>query len=846
MHLGGSPVPGPLLDELESAYLERRPLIIEVDPDWHPGAGEVEECPVWSLGPGFTLPGQRLHQALRNALDARGDGAPSWVWAAAASRLGARPGGTADVVLADGTPALIDGGPLQHLAPAGGPAVIPALVVEHGALAPLGPNRTPAELASDQLRAVTHPGGSARIIAPAGSGKTRVLAERARLLRSGWGIPASALCLVAFNKRAAVQMGERTADLPGMQIRTLNSLGLAILGGSRQDGSSQGPETIDETTVRRLLQEVVSLPRRANADPAAAWIEALSAVRLGLRSPEEVEAAFQGDVDGLAEAFPRYRDLLAERAVVDFDEQIYRAIELLATDPQLRERAQLSCRVMLVDEFQDLTPAHLLLIRLLAGPAGSVFGVGDDDQTIYGYAGATPKWLVDFAQYFPGSGSHQLEVNYRCPPQVTRAASTLLTHNRVRIPKQIRSAGISPGPQEPADGLTVVRAPDPVGATVAAVRRHLNAGYHPTQVAVLTRVNSSLAPAQLSLQHEGVPVNRAVGTSFLQRTGVRAALGWLAAAIRPDGLRGADIGYTARRPPRALSPKVIEWMSEQRSVDGLRSLAARLGDRDAAKVDLYTDDLEHLADRALAGDTAAILSCLRDEIGLAAAMAALDSEHRRLDRSPQTDDIDALIALGALHPDPTGFAEWLYEGLSRPGDNDGVTLATIHAVKGREWDHVVVHDATSGLVPHRLAADLEEERRVFHVALTRCRLTGTVVAGSPASPFLDQMMKPAPPLPEGAEEPVPDPAFQVPARSASAGQSAAAFERLRDWRWEKAREQGRPAFTVFHDTTLQDIASSGARTLAELARIKGVGPVKLENFGDEILAVLDAGGGEAG
>ncbi len=287
-----------------------------------------------------------------------------------------------------------------------------------GALAAFGPNETGATLAPDQLAAVTHAGGAARIIAPAGSGKTRVLTERARHLLRRWGLPGRAITLVAFNKRAADEMVERTPDLPELQVRTLNALGLSMLGRHRP------ATTIEEREVRTILGSLVDLPRRANADPAAAWIEALSAVRLGMRSPAEVEAELDGDVDGLAEVFDRYRAILADRRVVDFDEQVYGAIEVLLADPSARRAARASCRAMLVDEFQDLTPAHLLLVRLLAGPDGTVFGVGDDDQTIYGYSGASPEWLIDYRRYFPARASTPSRSTTAAPCASSRRRAT--------------------------------------------------------------------------------------------------------------------------------------------------------------------------------------------------------------------------------------------------------------------------------------------------------------------------------------------------------------------------------------------------------------------------------------
>src|SRR5262249_27813994 len=204
---------------------------------------------------------------------------------------------------------------------------------------------------------------------------------------------------------------------------------------------------------------------------------------------------------------------LRERDAADFDEQVTAAIERLLADPAFRRRSQRFARVLLVDEFQDLTPAHLLLIRLLSGPAGAVFGVGDDDQTIYGYAGATPRWLVDFDRWFPGSARHALEVNYRCPPAVVVAASNLLTRNAVRVPKQIRPGPASGGPLTVravgADGAGGGNADEGAGPATCSARRVvelIDGGAAPADIAVLARVNASLAPVQVLLRHRGVPV----------------------------------------------------------------------------------------------------------------------------------------------------------------------------------------------------------------------------------------------------------------------------------------------------------------------------------------------------
>ena len=247
--------------------------------------------------------------------------------------------GRGDVELPDGTTVWLDGGPVRHTDPIDDVAVVHAVAVEHGSLRPPGANRSDADLAPDQLAAVTHRGGGARIIAPAGSGKTRVLTERARHLLTKWNLPPSAVSLVAFNKRAQEEMVERTTDLPGLQVRTLNAIALAIVNGTPPFAPQATRwRTIDEPDVRRIIGDLVSFPRRRNSDPIGPWIEALTVIRLGLVDPDEVEGRYAGDVDGLAETWPSYRKALERRGAVDFDDQIYRASWCCFVTPRLGAR----------------------------------------------------------------------------------------------------------------------------------------------------------------------------------------------------------------------------------------------------------------------------------------------------------------------------------------------------------------------------------------------------------------------------------------------------------------------------------------------------------------------------
>jgi DNA helicase-2/ATP-dependent DNA helicase PcrA len=403
-------------------------------------------------------------------------------------------------------------------------------------------------------------------------------------------------------------------------------------------------------------------------------------------------------------------------------------------------------------------------------------------------------------------------------------------------------------------------------------------------------------------------VDGGVSQRFLQRGGVRAALAWLTVATAPAGdVPASALREAARRPKRGMSASLLDLVSRKGSVEGLAGLAVWLegkgSEREAGKVEKFAADLA-LARRAGArGTTADVLTVLRTRIGdggLDASASALD-EWSHGASAAHGDDLDALGELAGLQDDPAQFPGWLADQLSLPSDTAGVLLASIHAVKGREWPHVVVHHATDGLLPHRLADDVEEERRVFHVALTRCRSSVSVVPGLPPSPFLAELDEPGTP---SASTPAPpatrvrraEPAAtpqrrQGPAAEALPGEPGATFtyrgyqhevveivgsgvrarvgegpattlvpfgtavdvgarevvvthpcfaeawERLRTWR--TGRSAGKPAYVVFDDKTLWLIAAILPTTEAGLLAISGIGPVKLETYGDDLISIAE-------
>jgi len=876
-----------LVDELHRAWVNRSPLVVDLQVD--PAVlrkPEITTMDPWRLRRGFLFNRERLHHLIwANSYDNRTDEL-IWWWGRKATALGGEEGGSRDIVLPDGREVWVDGGPRGPIAGFAEPLVHSESVVGGRlAVAPTAIGGGSGGLAPDQQSAVLHGSGPARIIAPAGSGKTRTLTARVRHLIEDREIESELICALAYNNRAASEMRERLGPYPGLEVRTIHSLGWEILRQANGD-----LVLLDEREQRRRLEGMVEAPRRQNTDIIGPYLEALGEVRIGLRPPDEVEA-FRDDVPGFASVFDKYRALLAARREADFDEQVYGAIAVLLTMPDLRRYWQDRCRHMVVDEFQDLTPAYLLLIRLLASPGLNVFGVGDDDQVIYGYLGADPGFLIDYGSLFPGAVSHPLEINYRCPPQVVTAAATLLGYNERRVDKVIRA-----GEQdEQDDALVIDRYPGSELGLRCAVRvGQWLAETATDEIAVLCRVNSALLPVHAAFAEAGIPFRSPLGTEVLERTVLAAALSWIRIALEPDEIRASDLMRVVRRPSRGLTRVASQLIGHRRRLrrDDLSALGSGLANKQADRWDVFCADIDRVVAAAGKGDSVALLDVINGEIGLSGAAAALDAGRRRADRSAQSDDLTALRRAAVLHRDLTGFEQWLRDVLRRPQAEDGVELSTVHRVKGMEWDRVIVFGADRGLFPHGLAQDEEEERRVFHVAITRARRQAVVLADrSRPSPFLAELTGEAKRAaattptagtvgPEGISVAIGDrvriaggysgvvDGFEDGGASVAldSGTSTMLVEwgervttvagsgpltrpldtgaadgdlvdALKSWRLETAMANSVPAYVVLTDKTLHAIAAGRPRNEGELIMIPGIGPAKLDAYGDDILAI---------
>ena len=351
---------------------------------------------------------------------------------------------------------------------------------------------------------------------------------------------------------------------------------------------------------------------------------------------------------------------------------------------------------------------------------------------------------------------------------------------------------------------------------------------------------------------------------MLERSGVGAALSWLRLATGPEQrLRADDLRMAVRRPPRSLHPRIADWVCEQRSVKDLYGLAGRLNkERESQIVSELAGDLERLRKQADGGSSAVeLLDEIYDGIGLLGAASQLDQSQRTARRAAHADELAAVRALAAIGPDPGELEDWITGHLDALPRNDdpergpAVTLATIHSTKGLEWPHVIVHDVRGDLHPHRLATDTEEERRIFHVAVTRCRESVLVngypaSAGPPKSPFVTDLQAPrlephealdGPRWPQRSVGDTKQTAKKSnkPTRSDPSSPAAAKLrDSLASWRGERCKADGVPAYIVLDNATLDAIAEAAPASLVTLGRIKGIGPAKLDRYGSDILGII--------
>ena len=597
-------------------------------------------------------------------------------------------------------------------------------------------------LNAPQREAVRYCAGPLLVLAGAGSGKTRVItAKIAHLIEQG--VEAGAIVAITFTNKAAREMRERAAALLAGQgkgdlaravtIATFHALGLAILRReAKAAGLPPGFSIFDPADLEGIVAELVATADRARAR-AAQW--RISAWKNALVTPAAALAAARDDDErAAARAYANYDEALAAYRAVDFDDLIVRPLRLLETDAGAAARWQARCAHVLVDEYQDTNAAQYRLLRALTAAGTPFTAVGDDDQAIYGWRGATLDNLAALPRDYPDLEVVKLEQNYRSTVRILRCANALIGHNPKLFDKRLWSdlgtgetIRVTPAADDEAEAEMIVH-------RISALRFERRAKY--SDFAILYRGNHQARAFETALRAQGIPYEISGGTSLFDRAEIRDVVAYLRLVANDDDDPAFVRALTT--PKRGIGATTLARLSELAAArrESLFAAAfapelpARVPARQCATLQEFCaliNDLRHRAEREPASRLLAELMAatgyeqwLADTLDRADAAARTKSVRDFVDwlsRKGDSEDRN-LVELTQMVALVT-----MLEGRDGEGA-EAVRLSTLHAAKGLEFPHVFLVGVEEGLLPHREAidaGDVDEERRLMYVGVTRAR-----------------------------------------------------------------------------------------------------------------------------
>ncbi|WP_020391227.1 ATP-dependent DNA helicase UvrD2 [Kribbella catacumbae] len=667
--------------------------------------------------------------------------------------------------------------------------------------------------------------GPVVVMAGAGTGKTRAITHRiAYGVRTGTYDPVRVLA-VTFTQRAAGEMRGRLAQLGanGVQARTFHSAALRqakwfwpkVYGGELPPIIDRKFPFLTEAASRCRVR--VDTPALRDLAGEVEWAK-VSNVRpddYARIAPQSARALAAFDPATIARVFAAYEDVKLERGRIDLEDVLLCAVALLAEDERVAAEIRRQYRTFVVDEYQDVSPLQQSLLDLWLGGREDVCVVGDPAQTIYSWAGADPENLVRFAQRHPKAQVIKLVRDYRSTPQIVDVANKVLDATgpsglpgRVTLRSQ-RDPGPVPTYREYSDEVAEA------DAVARAVTRLRDSGTALRNIAILFRTNAQSENFEQALAERKIPAMLKGAERFFERAEIRRA-----AVLLRGQAKAGDTGGSLLDTVRAILGGA-GWTEEPPAGTG----AVR--DRWESLSALVT----------MASD----FSAANPEAGIVELVAELD-RRASIQHAPLA---------------------------------EGVTLATLHAAKGLEWGCVFIVGAHEGTLPISYAqtpAQVEEERRLFYVGVTRAKDQLSISWSTSRSPggrgtrgptrFLDPIgvhtsrnaeREPAArarePRAERSNQPIPkcrvcgrgltEPAARKLGRceDCPSTMDQALYDALLDWRADKAAEESMPAFVIFTDATLTAIAEARPTDERELLRIAGIGRTKLTKYGESILNI---------
>lgn len=678
------------------------------------------------------------------------------------------------------------------------------------------------ELDEDQRVAATARRGPVCILAGAGTGKTRTIIYRiAHLIDSGFVSPQRVLA-VTFTKRAAGEMQDRLAHMGigGVQARTFHSAALRQLRYFWPQVAGDLPWRMLDNKFPLVGRAVRRVGLPGSTDMVRDVLAEIEWAKSSLIAPDQYAERVAAtprtppaSAEAIAEAYRRYEEQKAtpEGMLLDFDDLLLHTAGAIENSAAVAEEFREQYRSFVVDEYQDVTPLQQRVLEAWLGSRDDLTVVGDANQTIYSFTGASPAYLLNFSRTYPDATVVKLQRDYRSTPQITGLANTVIGRAADRPPGTrlelvgMRSAGPEPSFHAYDDEPTQAR------EIAGRILTLLHSGVPASDIAILYRVNSQSAVFEEALSEAGISYQVRGGEGFFVRPEIKEAIRQLVRAANSSSLPDAPLGNQVRHvlAPLGLSPTEPEGAQARERWQLLGALA---------------ELSEDLAETTPGLDLPGLIRELR---------------RRAEDRHPPV--------------------------------VDGVTLASLHAAKGLEWDAVFLVGLQENTLPIRHATDagdaeVEEERRLFYVGITRARthlfLSWALARGEGArasrtrSRFLDGIAPEPEPVPAARAaghgrrprrcrvcgKPLATATERVLNRheGCAADADAAVFDGLRAWRSEAARELGAPAYIVFSDATLTAIAEAMPSTADELLDIPGVGPVKVQKFGADVLEILNS------
>ncbi|HYE95498.1 MAG TPA: UvrD-helicase domain-containing protein [Rubricoccaceae bacterium] len=593
-----------------------------------------------------------------------------------------------------------------------------------------------------QREAVRAADGPVMIVAGPGSGKTRTLTHRiAYLLAAGKAFPNQILALT-FTNKAAREMRERVVKLvgeakaKGMWMGTFHAVFARVLRREAERvGFTKDFTIYDTDDTERVLKEL--MPRYAvdpKRVPPRAVRGRISGAKNHLVTPDEYARLAADPLDeAAAKLFAPYEEALRRANAMDFDDLLGWPIRLFQNHPDVLEAWQRRWKYLHIDEYQDTNRAQYLLAKLLAARHRNLCVVGDDAQSIYAFRGADIQNILSFQKDYPEATTIRLEQNYRSTQKILRLADRIIRQNKGRLDKELWTENVEGEPVRLMEALSERDEAQKVERTIRDLAAR--AGLRWNDFAVLYRTNAQSRSVEEALRRGGIPYRLVGGVSFYQRKEIKDALAYLRLAVNPNDQ--VSLLRVINEPTRGVGDKSVEqlrtyaaehglslWQTLQEPADaGLAGRAAKAVEdfafliaRHAAKAE--TTPADDLARELIAGS--GLMASYRDE-NTPESMARLENVHELLNAVAEFTQGGEGRTLSAFLQEVSLVAD--VDSLQE--DDNRVTLMTLHASKGLEFKVVFVTGLEEGLFPLAVAAqdpkELEEERRLFYVGVTRAQ-----------------------------------------------------------------------------------------------------------------------------